>query len=737
VTKPCEQLTLAQVAAYPRPGTVVPARLGFTPDGTAVTYLLSEEGNLIRSLWSYDIETGARTVLAGPPPASTNEGALSREEELRRERARLRELGVTDYQFASKSDQPVLLVPGGGKLWVSVAGSEMAAIAGSDGAVDPHLSPDGTQVAFVRDDELWVLPVSGGEATRLTSGAEPGLTNGLAEFIAQEELDRDRGFWWSPDGSKLAYVRADSRHIKDYTIVHQGKDEVDNEPHRYPFAGDPNAILQLGVVSSEGGPTTWMDLGSDSDIYIARVGWRPDGVLTAQVLSRDQRTLQLLSFDAQGKSTLVLREQGDPWLNLNGDTSFLESGGFLWLSERSGYCHLYRYGEDGEGCRQLTAGPWVITHLARVDEEAGLAYFTATKESPLERHLYSVPLAGGPVTRLTDEPGFHGTVVSKSGGRFIDSFSSRERGPRVVVRNVDGSPVATLFENDGANAGELGLQTPETMQFTAADGSTLYGLLYKPQPFDESKKYPLIVAVYGGPGVQRVLDDWSLTVDLRAQYLAQQGFAVLKVDNRGSLNRGISFEAAIADRMGTVEVDDQVAAVREMAKLPWIDANRVGMYGWSYGGYMTCMSMMRAPEVFKVGVSGAPVTDWDGYDTGYTERYMGTPQSNPEGYKDSSVLSHVDKLRGKLLLVHGMTDENVHFRHTARLIVALTEANKDYDLLVFPEERHMPRDARGLEYQERKVMEYFQRNLHGGSRCHGCLAYEAPRCVLWCRGFLW
>jgi dipeptidyl-peptidase-4 len=207
------------------------------------------------------------------------------------------------------------------------------------------------------------------------------------------------------------------------------------------------------------------------------------------------------------------------------------------------------------------------------------------------------------------------------------------------------------------------------------------------------------------------MDDWGMTVDLRAQYLAQQGFVVFKLDNRGSSNRGLAFEAAIADRMGTVEVDDQVAGVRALAKLPYVDASRVGIYGWSYGGYMTCMAMMRAPEVFKVGVSGAPVTDWDGYDTGYTERYMGTPQSNPEGYKDSSVLSHVSQLRGKLLLVHGMTDENVHFRHTARLIVALTEANKDYDLIVFPEERHMPRDAKGLEYQERRVLEYLQREL--------------------------
>ena len=228
---------------------------------------------------------------------------------------------------------------------------------------------------------------------------------------------------------------------------------------------------------------------------------------------------------------------------------------------------------------------------------------------------------------------------------------------------------------------------------------------------EPGRRYPLVVSVYGGPHVQRVADDWMLTVDLRAQYLAQQGYVVLKLDNRGSLNRGLAFEAAIADRMGTVEVDDQVAGVRHMAALPYVDGSRVGIYGWSYGGYMTCMAMMRAPDVFKVGVSGAPVTDWDGYDTGYTERYMGTPQSNPEGYHDSSVLTHAAKLQGRLLLVHGMVDENVHFRHTARLIVALTAADKDYDLLVFPEERHMPRDLKGMEYQERRVLDYLNRNL--------------------------
>ncbi len=711
MTKLFETLTLAQVAAFPRPGTVAPARLGFTPGGAAVTYLFSEEGSLVRSLWRFDIATGEKRVLAGPPPASTEESKLSREEELRRERARLRELGVTEYQFASKSAQPVLLVPGGGKLWASVGDAEMAELPGSEGAIDPQLSPDGTNVAFVRDDELWVLPLVGGEARRLTTGAEPGLTNGLAEFIAQEELDRDHGFWWNPDGTKLAFIRADSRHITDYNIVHQGKSDVETEPHRYPFAGAPNAILQLAVVELESRMTTWMDLGADTDIYIARVGWRPDGVLTCQLLSRDQQTIRLLSFDGDGKATALLEERQEPWINLNGDTHFLESGGFLWLSERTGYNHLYRYAADGSGARALTFGDWVITGLVRIDEPAGLACFVATRDSPLERHLYSVTLSGGEVKRLTREPGVHGLVVAKSGGKFIDAWTSVQHGAQVAVRNPDGSLGRMLFENAGATAAGLGLVPPEFTTVQAPGGATLHGAIYKPPTLEPGKRYPVIVSVYGGPHVQRVMDEWGLTIDLRAQYLAQQGFVVFKLDNRGGSNRGLEFEAAIADRMGTVEVDDQVAGVRALAKLPYVDASRVGIYGWSYGGYMTCMAMMRAPEVFKVGVSGAPVTDWDGYDTGYTERYMGTPQSNPEGYKDSSVLTHAAKLRGKLLLVHGMTDENVHFRHTARLIVALTEANKDYDLLIFPEERHMPRDAKGLEYQERRVLEYFEREL--------------------------
>ncbi|MBE0608222.1 MAG: prolyl oligopeptidase family serine peptidase, partial [Dehalococcoidia bacterium] len=356
-------------------------------------------------------------------------------------------------------------------------------------------------------------------------------------------------------------------------------------------------------------------------------------------------------------------------------------------------------------------GDWVVTSLVGVDEDRRLAYFVGTKDSVLERHLYSVPLDGGEIVRLTNQRGWHGAVLSPKNDRFIDSWSSLEHGPRVAVRDMTGAPIADLFANEDAKADALGLQPPEFTTLPAAEGTLLHGAIYRPPVLEPGRRYPLVVSVYGGPHVQRVADDWMLTVDLRAQYLAQQGYVVLKLDNRGSLNRGLAFEAAIADRMGTVEVDDQVAGVRHMGALPYVDGSRVGIYGWSYGGYMTCMAMMRAPDVFKVGVSGAPVTGWDGYDTGYTERYMGTPQSNPEGYHDSSVLTHVAKLQGKLLLVHGMVDENVHFRHTARLIVALTAADRDYDLLVFPEERHMPRDLKGMEYQERRVLDYLKRNL--------------------------
>ncbi|MEN8149231.1 MAG: DPP IV N-terminal domain-containing protein [Planctomycetota bacterium] len=712
MTKRFAAITLEDVATFPRPGTAVPGQLGFTPDGSRVTYLKSAAGSLVRSLFALDRLTGEETILAEAPSGSGDERSLSREEQLRRERARLRETGITAYEFAEAADPTVLLVPVGGKLFVSVGGGELRPLDGTDGALDPKLSRDGSGVAFVTDDDLFVAATDGSGVTRLTDDAGDGLTNGVAEFIAHEELGRGEGFWWSPDGSRIAFARADERHVEEFPIVHQGTPEPDVEVHRYPFAGKPNAVVTLGVVEACGGDVAWMDLGPETDVYLARVTWRPDGRVMALVLDRDQRRMRWLACDPEtGASEVFLEESGEPWLNLSDDTRFLESGETLFSSERTGFRHLYLVPADGGEPRALTSGEWMVTALKDLDEERRVAFFIGTREGVTERHVYSVSLDGGGIARLTSEPGWHQATFAPDHRSFVDVHSGLEHGSRVTLRDLEGGEVAVLHEDAEANADSLGLVPPTLTTLTADDGTTLHAAVYLPPERAGGELAPLIVSVYGGPHAQRVANDWLLTIDLRAQYLARRGFVVLKVDNRGSANRGLAFEGALSRRFGTVEVADQLAGVRRTVEEYGVDPERVGVFGWSYGGYMTLMCMLRHPDVFAVGVSGAPVTDWDGYDTGYTERYMGTPAGNADGYREGSVLTHAEKLAGKLLLVHGMVDENVHFRHTARLLVALGSATKDYDLLALPEERHMPRDKAGLLDLETRICGFLERNL--------------------------
>jgi dipeptidyl-peptidase-4 len=716
--RPMAHLTLADVARHPRPGLTAPRRVEFTPDGQAITYLFSGAGTLEQQLWRYDLATGERRSLTGDEAGGADDREFTIEEQLRRERSRLRERGVTDYQFVREDGdgQLVLLVPLGGALWVRRGDGPLAALPGTEDALDARLSPNGRRVAFVRDDELWVTEVAGDAGPRrLTSGAGNGITNGVAEYIAQEEMGRREGYWWNPDSQQLAYEWADSGHIPIYPIVHQGKDEPAIEEHRYPFAGKPNARVQLGVVAASGeGEPRWLGLGLGADDYLARVAWRPDGTLTAQTEPRDQRSLRLVAFDgATGAATTLLEERGDPWINLADDLRFLPTGEFLWSSEQSGFRHLYLHAADGRELRALTAGEWMVTGVVALDAKRRVVYFQGTRDGVLERHLYRVSLDGGEIERITDGAGWHDTVVAPDAGLYLDRYGSLDAAPTLTLRRLAGNEfVATLFADESATAEALGLQPPELATFQTADGATLQAAIYAPPGAEsDDARYPLIVAVYGGPHAQMVANTWGLTIDLRSQYLAQQGYVVLKVDNRGSANRGLRFEAPIAGDMGRIEVMDQVAGVRWISERPYVDGSRVGITGWSYGGYMTLLSLLRASEVFSVGVAGAPVTHWDGYDTHYTERYMGHPAVNAAGYRESSPLTHIAALEGKLLLIHGMVDENVHFRHTARLVAALTAADRPYDLVIYPEERHMPRDAKGLEYLERRLVDYFQAHL--------------------------
>jgi len=708
-----ESLSFEDIARYPRPGMGVPRQVEFTPDSRQVAYLHDPSGALVQELWIHDITTGARRRVEAPVgDPSAPEYPRTLEEELRRERNRIRELGITSYHFPQ--------APKDGWVYLGHGGGALARLEGTEGATEARLSPDGSQVAFVRNGDLFVMTVTGnGPTLRLTTGAGNGVTHGLAEYIAQEEMGRQEGYWWSPDSAVLAFVRVDCSHIPLYPIAHQGTDTFFIEEHHYPFAGGRNARVRLGIVAAAGDAASvvWMDLGAEEDIYLARVAWRPDGILTAIIQSRDQRSLRLAAFDAQtGGATTLIEEYGEPWINLNQATRFLKSGEILWASERTGFRHLYLHDADGRAPRALIAGEWVVTGLVSVDEQQRMVYFHGTLDGPLERHLYAVSLDGGEPRRLTKEDGWHEAVISPDHRYWVDSWSSLEMAPRLSLRRLaDEGEEVRLFDSPEVTPDALGLCVPEITSFTSADGVRLHAAVYASEATRAAgAPRPLIVSVYGGPSAQMVAGNWALTVDMRAQYLAQQGFVVLKVDNRGSANRGLAFETSIAGNLGQAEVEDQVEGVRFLAARPYVDSERAAVYGWSYGGYMTLRLLLLAPAIFKAGIAGAPVTFWEGYDTHYTERYMGSPTSNADAYRAASVLTHVEALRGHLLVVHGMVDENVHFRHTARLITALIEAGKPYEAVLFPEERHMPRRAADLVYLERRLVEFLLRHLGQG-----------------------
>jgi dipeptidyl-peptidase-4 len=720
------ELPLEAVVTYPLPGMAVPGAIAWSPDDRLITYLHSPDRGLTRQLYAFDTHTGQRRLLLAPADGGATEENISLEEQLRRERMRQRELGVTQYAWARQSNR--ILVPLRGDIYVQDGpDAPLRKIVDSGGvpALNPHFSPDGSLVAYVQDSELYVVSADGGSPRQLTSGARgTGKTHGLAEYVAQEEMARREGFWWSHDGEWLAFEEADETHIPIYRIVHQGKDatgEGAQEDHRYPFAGAPNAKVRLGVVpvnTADGpGEPIWMDLGADEDIYLARVQWLPDGSLSAQIENRAQTRLDLVQFDpSSGERRDLLRDESDVWINLHQIFRPLRAGqyagGFIWASERDGFQHLYLYDRERRLARQLTSGDWMVDALAGVDEASGTVYFTGTRESPLETHLYAVSLEGGEPRKITAEAGKHAVVLDHACTRYVDTFDSLTQPPAVTLRALtDGALLATIFDERDPRVDALALAPPELVTLHSRDGATLHGAIFRPPARFGPGPYPTLVQVYGGPHAQTVTDSWTLTIAMRAQYLRSQGFLVFLLDNRGSARRGLAFEGALKHNMGHVEVDDQVDGVRWLAARGLADPARVGIYGWSYGGYMAVISLARAPETFKVAVAGAPVTHWDGYDTHYTERYMGTPESNSGGYAESSVLAHVGNITGKLMLIHGLIDENVHFRHTARLINALIKARKRYDLFLFPDERHMPRGLADRIYMEERIRDYFVEHL--------------------------
>lgn len=576
---------------------------------------------------------------------------------------------------------------------------------------DPKISPDGKWVAFRRGNELFVLDLASLKERRLTHDATETLWNARLDWVYPEELDLGTAYWWSPDSKALAYLQFDVSRQMVYPHGDLQPAIPVFEPQRYPKAGTPNADVRLGVVPAAGGQTRWMDVGETREALLGRVTWTPDAQsLLVQRLNRVQNRLDLLLVKAaSGAARLLLRETDPYWVNLTSDLRvFADSRRFLWSSERSGFRRLYLYEMDGKLQRQLTSGEWEVTEVVCLDEPGGWVYYLSTEESPLEQRLYRVALDGSGRRLITAEEGVHRVSMSPTCAHFTDSYGSLREPTRRVLRQADGGLVAELEAPDRKPIEELELLPVEIVPVRTPDGETLYARLIRPAGWEKGRLYPAIVMVYGGPHSQAVQNSWRGASFEQA--LAHRGFAVWQLDNRGSAGRGHAWESKLFRRLGKQELEDQLLGLQRLIDMGFVDPKRVGIHGWSYGGFMTLYAMLHAPEVFRAGVAGAPVTDWRNYDTIYTERYLGLPQDNPKGYRESSPVHFAANLKGRLMLIHNYQDDNVLFQNTFQMMVALQRAGKPFDLMLYPQKTHGVTGAFQRHMRE-TILSFFEREL--------------------------
>ncbi len=594
-------------------------------------------------------------------------------------------------------------------------GKGRALTSGKDAVKDPKFSPNAEWVSFLRNHELWVVNVAYGKEWQITKGGSEDILNGELDWVYPEELSIGTAYWWSPDSTQVAFLQMDQSKVTKYPLVNHLSYTGAMETMRYPKAGDANPVVRVGVVAVAGGTPRWMDTGKETDQYIPRVAWLMDSKrLAIQRLNRAQNKLELLFNDAGSGEGRVMLTEEDPkaWVNIDDDWRFLKDGKrFLWGGERDGFRHLYLYDTNGKLVRQLTKGNWVVTGVDAVDEKNGLVYFTATEKSTIERHLYKVSLDGGSVTRITKEEGTHRISMSSDAAYFLDTYSNASTPPRQDIYRADGTKLQTLNENKVAELAEYGLSKTDYFQVKGADGTMLDAFMIKPPDFSPAKKYPVLINTYGGPHGQIVNNSWGATNALWHQMMAQKGYVIFGLDNRGMAARGHAFESHIYKRMGECELADQLAGVAWLKSQAWVDGARIGIWGWSYGGYMTTYSMLNAPDTFKAGFAGAPVTDWRQYDTIYTERYMSRPQDNAEGYKKSAPANAAAKLKGKLLIAHGTGDDNVHFSNTLELQEELIKAGKYAEIAFYPGRGHGITDTRARIQLFNRVTQFFLDNL--------------------------
>ena len=706
-------LTVERLYAQPSLSGRLTRGLAWTPDGKRLSYFETKgSGKEAKTeLWVMDAASGERRLLVA---ADKLESILPPDTSRPTQATGLGRRAPSQYQWAP--DGGGILFEGPTALaWLDVKSQTgRTLVSGKAGIADPKISPDGRFVSFVRDHNLWLVNLADGKERAITQSGEEQLRKGELDWVYPEELDIKTAYWWSPDSSAIAFLEMDERKVSQYAMVDFSSPNGAAEMERYPVAGGANPVVRVLVASLNGGEPRAMDTGAETDIYIPRVNWLTDSKhLAIQRLNRTQTTLDLLIADTTtGKTRTALSENDSNWINVSDDLYFLKDGmRFLWSSECSGYRHLYLYEVGGKQLAQITKGDWEVAAVDGVDEAKGLVYFTATEKSPLERQMYRVALDGSGFARLTKEDGTHAAVLAPNASAFIDTFSSTAAPPRQDLYRADGSRIAPINENKVGELADYHLSLVEFVTVRTHDGMQLNGSILKPAGFDPQKKYPVLVYTYGGPHAQVVRNAWGGATFLWHQLMAQKGYIIFSVDNRGSAGRGHAFETPLHFRLGAQELSDQRDGLQYLKSLPYVDANRIGIWGWSYGGHMTLHAMFEAGDDFKVGFAGGPVTDWHYYDSIYTERYLGLPQKNEKGYLDSSPVKYVAQFKGKLLIAHGTGDDNVHFANTLEVINDLIEVGKYVEVLAFPGRGHGVSDPPARRVLMQRVTQFFLDNL--------------------------
>lgn len=695
-----KKLTLERIYSSPSLNGEIPKKIKFSPNGKFITYLKpksTDKADL--ELWHFNIASEQHKHLIDAATLVQGSENLSDEEKARRERQRISTSGIFEYEISPQNN--AITFPLAGNIFIYYLQTQSIEQLTNSKSFDTDIkfSPKGNYISFIREKNIFIYSLKSGKENKLTKDKISTIKNGMAEFIAQEEMGRMTGYWWAPNEKNIAFLQVDESPVEVAIRNEIYADSIKLVEQRYPYTGSNNVITNIALINISNNKITRIHNTQDSkDYYIPRLSWLPNSeAIIYQWQSRDQKTLKLLRYRLKNKKiTTLLTEKSTHWLNLHDDLYFLKTNNsFIWSSERDGFKHLYHFNQNGKLINQLTKGLWVIDKLEYVDEDTGWVYFSGRADSPLEKHLYKVSLNSitpEHVERVSSQNGYHNIIFAKKRAVFADFFSNTKSPHKVDIHDLANHKKYTLSSNTvdkihPLNDYKTDIITPTFGSIIADDGVTkLFYKIFQPKHLIQGKKYPVIVKVYGGPGVQRVKNQWQ-KVDL-TQYLAQQGYIVFQLDSRGSSNRGAEFEKPIHNLLGKVELVDQVSGVKYLHSLPHIDKSKIAIYGHSYGGYISLMAMMKKDEYFSAGISGAPVTDWRLYDTHYTERYLGKPNKNSQGYENSSVFPYIQNLKKPLLIYHGMADDNVLFTHTTKLIKTLQDENKHFSLMTYPGSKH-------------------------------------------------